>query len=66
MLKNNPYVSESAQQLGHFGTAESRAIFALAYEQHQRNRIAAITAQSRGIKLPEDLQQLAKEGYEND
>lgn len=41
---------------------EAIATMALAYEQHQRNRLAAITAQKRGIMLPDDLEQLAHEG----
>lgn len=38
------------------------ATLALAYEQHQRNRLAAITATHRGIDLPTDLAALANEG----
>lgn len=41
---------------------EAIATMALAYEQHQRNRLAAITAKNRGIALPDDLEQLVYEG----
>lgn len=38
------------------------ATLALAHEQHQRNRLAAITAEHRGLDLPSDLAKLAQEG----
>lgn len=38
------------------------AVLALAHEQHQRNRLAAITAKNRGITLPVDLAALTLEG----
>lgn len=38
------------------------ATLALSHEQHQRNRLAAITAAHRGIVLPPDLAALATEG----
>jgi len=34
----------------------------LADEQHNRNRLAALTAENRGLYLPDDLQDLADEG----
>lgn len=40
------------------------ATLALAHEQHQRNRLAAITAMSKGLELPPDLEDLATEGAE--
>ncbi|MGY5764946.1 hypothetical protein ACXET9_07095 [Brachybacterium sp. DNPG3] len=38
------------------------ALLALAFEQHQRNRLAAITAREKGLPLPDDLAALAAEG----
>lgn len=46
------------------GAAVTNAIAALAFEQHQRNRLAAITALSKGLDLPPDLEDLAREGVE--
>lgn len=40
----------------------AQATLALAHEQHQRNRLAAITALHRGLDLPADLEDLAREG----
>lgn len=34
-----------------------------AREQHNRNRLAAITAKKRGLELPVDLEMLAREGF---
>lgn len=42
--------------------ASTLATLALAHEQHQRNRLAAITAMHRGLDLPRDLAKLAREG----
>lgn len=42
----------------------ANAIAGLAYEQHQRNCLAAITAMSKGLDLPADLEDLATEGAE--
>lgn len=36
-----------------------------AEEQHNRNRLAAITAHKRGLTLPPDLLALATEGFED-
>lgn len=41
--------------------AIANAILALTHEQHQRNRLAAITAHTKGITLPTDLAALAEE-----
>lgn len=62
-LPHNPY----SEFLRHLEMSEDEAravttaILALAYEQHQRNRLAAITAKHRGITLPNDLDHLAEE-----
>lgn len=37
------------------------ATMSLAYEQHQRNRLAAITAMHRGLDLDDELSRLTEE-----
>lgn len=65
-LPGNPYEPLIGQALAVDldGTAVATAVLALAHEQHQRNRLAAITAMSKGLDLPPDLEDLATEGVE--
>ena len=60
MIPGNPYVDgdldRSARQVK---DPTAQAVLALAYEQHQRNRLAAIAAINRAIALPSDLAALA-------
>lgn len=58
MIPGNPY-SERAEMVPDIGDAQVFATLALAYEQHQRNRLAAHTAVKRGLPLPDDLAALA-------
>lgn len=71
-IPGNPYTKHMAG-LAEAGTSvpvsvapvlQVLATLALAYEQHQRNRLAAITAMSKGLDLPPDLEDLATEGAE--
>lgn len=60
MIPGNPYAEALAKaRASHDGSAIASAVLALAYEQHQRNRLAATTAKNRGITLPDDLAPLA-------
>ena len=63
MIPGNPYVdlAERALASGVGQDAQASATLALAYEQHQRNRLAAITARSKALSLPPDLEDLAAE-----
>ena len=62
MIPNNPYVKAVSTQPMTEGQGIIQAVLALAYEQHQRNRLAAITARSKALSLPPDLEDLATEG----
>lgn len=60
MIPGNPYSTRGLDAvISQDDTAQ--AILALAHEQHQRNRLAAITAHTKGIALPTDLAALAEE-----
>lgn len=68
-IPGNPYTRYMAE-LADAGTSvpasaapvlQVTATLALAFEQHQRNRLAAITAHTKGIALPTDLAALAEE-----
>lgn len=64
-LPGNPYTAFLAQMADErldVPVVQVTATLALAYEQHQRNRLAAITATHRGLDLPTDLAALATEG----
>lgn len=69
MIPGNPYTKHLAElaDAGVTVTAadapilQATATLALAHEQHQRNRLAAITAKHRGLTLPTDLEDLAQE-----
>lgn len=56
-LPGNPFLDYQYQPADQIAFA----VRALAFEQHQRNRLAAITATHRGIELPADLAALATE-----
>lgn len=60
MIPGNPYL-DRAETLPDAADAQVLATLALVYEQHQRNRLAAITAHTKGITLPTDLAALAEE-----
>lgn len=65
MIPGNPHAQVAAIQAKHASrdaSAVAQAVLALAYEQHQRNRLAAITATHRGLTLPPDLEDLTTEG----
>lgn len=67
MIPDNPHAQVAAIQAKHSSrdaSAVAQAVLALAYEQHQRNRLAAITAARRGLTLPPDLEDLTTEGTE--
>lgn len=77
-LPGNPYAEAAAELLRYvpsaaaaqepldvlagFIAANTQATLALAREQHQRNRLAAMTALAKGLDLPPDLEDLALEG----
>lgn len=61
MIPNNPYVKTLSTQPMTEVQGVIQAVLALAYEQHQRNRLAAITARSKALSLPPDLEDLAAE-----
>ena len=69
LIPGNPYTEYLAQMADEFGeipasdtpVVQASATLALAYEQHQRNRLAALTYEHRGHTLPTDLQHLTKE-----
>ena len=66
-IPGNPYepLTTRAIAVELDGTAVvATAVLALAHEQHQRNRLAAITAMSKSLDLPPDLEDLAREGVE--
>lgn len=61
-LPRNPYTKPlDRMEISEDTASVVSAILALAHEQHQRNRLAAITAAHRGITLPTDLHDLTKE-----
>lgn len=62
MIPNNPFEKSLRTEPMTEGQAVMQAVLALAYEQHQRNRLAAITAQAKALSLPPDLEDLAAEG----
>lgn len=59
-LLGNPYYAVLYQTKAEL-SYEATATLALAFEQHQRNRLAALTAYNRGLDLPEDLMALVEE-----
>lgn len=59
-LTGNPFARALAGRDLDAMSSEALATLALAYEQHQRNRLAAITAAYRNLRLPEELKALAK------
>lgn len=66
-IPGNPYTDNAEKwvletDVADTTAASAQATLALAHEQHQRNRLAAITAVNRGIGLPPDLAALATEG----
>lgn len=61
MIPGNPYSTRALDAVIDHDDV-TQALLVLAYEQHQRNRLAAITAQNRAISLPPDLQALTTEG----
>lgn len=62
MIPNNPFEKSLRSEPMTEGQAVMNAVLALAYEQRQRNRLAAITARSKALSLPSDLEDLATEG----
>lgn len=64
MIPGNPYLKTVSTQPMTEGQGIIQAVLALAYEQHQRNRLAAITARSKALSLPPDLEDLATEEAE--
>lgn len=62
MIPGNPFEKSLRSEPMTEGQAVMQAILALAYEQHQRNRLAAITARAKALSLPPDLEDLATEG----
>lgn len=61
LILNNPFTDLLEHTSTDVMSIEASAILALAFEQHQRNRLAAITAEHRGISLPSDLAELVNE-----
>lgn len=51
-------LAEISKSLDKLSASQAR----LADEQHNRNRLAALTAENRGLHLPADLKALADEG----
>lgn len=62
-LSGNPFVQRSPNDEAFEVVAD--AVLALAHEQRLTNRLAAVTAQHRGITLPPDLAELAREGRDD-
>lgn len=61
MIPGNPYGMNPDLAGTDDGRVIASAVLALAFEQHQRNRLAAITARSKALSLPPDLEDLAAE-----
>lgn len=62
MIPGNPYITPDLEERAAHHDSTAQAVLALAFEQHQRNRLAAITARSKALTLPTDLAALAAEG----
>lgn len=61
MIPDNPYVKTLSTEPMTEVQGVIQAVLALAFEQHQRNRLAAITARAKALSLPSDLEDLAAE-----
>lgn len=61
MIPDNPYVETLSTEPMTEVQGVIQAVLALAFEQHQRNRLAAITARAKALSLPSDLEDLAAE-----
>ena len=55
-------VITSLEQIAASIDANTQAVREHAEAQHQRNRLAAMTAHHRGLELPADLMELVTEG----